>query len=91
MEKELFDLLMQEEENKEKQKYDIYKVPMKTITWYVNCWSKNVLPDAKRKLLYSYDIESGKYFAIDNTTDNCYMKDFKNEIECLKWLGADIK
>lgn len=91
MEKELFDLLMQEEDNKEKQKHDIYKVPMNTITWYVNCWSKNVLPDAKRKLLYSYDIESGKYFAIDNTTDNCYMKDFKNEIECLKWLGADIK
>lgn len=86
MEKELFDLLMQEEDNKEKQKHDIYKVPMNTITWYVNCWSKNVLPDAKRKLLYSYDIESGKYFAIDNTTDNCYMKDFKNEKDCLKWL-----
>lgn len=81
---------MQEEDNKEKQKYDIYKVPMSTITWYVNRWSRNCLPNDKRKLLYSYDFESDRYFAIDNTTDNCYMKEFRDEIECLRWLGGII-
>lgn len=90
MENNLFNMLLEEENEKEKQKYEIYKVPMSTITWYVNRWSRNILPDNRRKLLYSYDFESDRYFVIDNTTDNCYMKEFRDEIECLRWLGANI-
>lgn len=79
-----FDLLLQEEKN------HIYKVPMSTITWYINRWTRNILPDNRRKLLYSYDIECGKWVAIDNTTNECFMKDFINELDCLRWLGADV-
>lgn len=88
---DLFNLLLEEDNNKEKQKYEIYKVPMTTITWYVNRWCRNTLPNDKRKLLYSYDFETGRYFAIDNTTDNCYMKEFKDEIECKNWLKGETK
>ncbi len=86
----VFDFLLWEEENKEKKYHEIHKVPMSTLTWYINRWSKNCLPDERRKLLYSYDIECGKYVAIDNTTNDCFTKDFRNEIDCLKWLGADV-
>lgn len=86
----IFDFLLWEEENKEEQEHKIYKVPMSTLTWYINRWTTNCLPDERRKLLYSYDIECGKWVGIDNITNDCFMKDFTNEIDCLRWLGADV-
>lgn len=86
---ELEELLLKMESEREEYKNKIYKVPIKVINYYIDYWNRNILDD-NRKKLYSYDIESGKYIAIDNTTNNCWTKQFENEIDTLNWLGVNL-
>lgn len=83
------ELLLKMENERQEYLNKIYKVPMNTIRYYIDYWDRHILEDNRRKL-YSWDLESGKYIAIDNTTDNCWVEEFDNEIDVLKWLGGKL-
>lgn len=65
----------------------IHKVPMEIVTKYIDNWVNHTLED-KRERLYTYNVDIKKYIAIDNSTDNCWVEEFENEIDALKWLGG---
>ena len=67
--------------------YTIYKVKEKELIQYIEGWSTGLLLD-NRYLLYSYNKDKHIYIGIDNTTDNCWVEEFKNEKDCLKWLKS---
>lgn len=61
----------------------IYKVKIKELSKYIEDWSTGLLNN-DRDLLYAYD--NGKYIGVDNTTDNCWVEEFKTEKEVINWL-----
>lgn len=68
----------------------IYKVSAGTLSKYIDYWTRHILED-KRELLYTFDADAWKYIAVDNTTGNCWVEEFNNEIDALKWLGGAIE
>lgn len=81
----MFDKLIEDLYNK---KEEIHKVSIETLSKYVNHWSRDYLRD-RRKLLYAYDPDVEKFIAVDNTTGECFVEEFKNEEEALKWLNEE--
>ena len=79
------ELLLKMELERDSYRRKIYKVPIKVINYYIDYWDRHILEDP-RKLLYSYDNETGRYVAIDNTTNDCWVEDFKSEEDAIKWL-----
>lgn len=78
-----FDNIRQEQRRK------IHKVKTNVLNYYIDYWNRHILDDP-RELLYGYDEESGKYIGIDNTSNDCWVEEFDNEIDVLKWLGGNV-
>ena len=78
-----FDNIRQEQRRK------IHKVKTNVLNYYIDYWNRHILED-DRELLYGYDEESGKYIAIDNTSNNCWVEEFNSEQDCLNWLKESI-
>lgn len=63
----------------------IYKVTFKELNKYVDNWCEHLLND-DRNLLYAYNPECKIFVGVDNSTDNCWVEEFKTEKDCIKWL-----
>ena len=82
----MIDKLLKTYVDREDYKNKIHKVNQKTLNYYVNQWAKNSLED-ERRLLYSYDDESGLYIGVDNSNGECWTEEFDSEDMCINWLN----
>lgn len=65
-------------------KEKIKEVDGPLLIQYIDCWSKNEELSLQEDLLYCKS--DGKIIAVDNTSGNCFVEEFKNEKSAKNWL-----
>lgn len=64
----------------------IEKVDRSIISEYISCWEEGKSLPVDKDMIYA---QNGKIFiAIDNTSNECYVEEFKTEEDVIKWFNG---
>lgn len=64
----------------------IEKVDRSIIGEYISCWEECKPLPVDKEMIYAQDGEL--FLAIDNTSNECYVEEFKTEEDVLKWFNG---
>lgn len=64
----------------------IEKVDRSIISEYISCWEEGKSLPVDKDMIYAQDGEL--FIAIDNTSNECYVEEFKTEEDVIKWFNG---
>ena len=63
----------------------IEKVDRSIIGEYISCWEEGKPLPVDKDMIYAQD--GDLFIAVDNTSNECYVEEFKTEEDVIKWFN----